>query len=241
MSAIDLNGENLNTPSGTRRDVMVSCPVSPPPVWPPRMLMKQEPSLVVDADSHVMEPADLWENYLEPKFRDRAIRIVETNGVEQLVMGGQVILGGTLAGLGGVHVDRPTLFNGTMKYADGCPPASYDPQARVAMYDDWGVTAGVVFPTIGILPFPCDDPELSSAYCRAYNPWQAEFAAGAGGRVLPIAHVNLADIDEAVRELDRCLDLGFKGVFVPPEPVDGVRPGITHFDPLWQRCAEAGI
>jgi predicted TIM-barrel fold metal-dependent hydrolase len=205
------------------------------------MLMKQESTLVVDADSHVMEPADLWETYLEPKFRDRAIKIVETNGVEQLVMGGQVILGGTLAGLGGVHVDRPTLFNGTMKYADGCPPASYDPQARVAMYDDWGVTAGVVFPTIGILPFPCDDPELSSAYCRAYNRWQAEFAAGAGGRVLPIAHVNLADIDEAVRELDRCLELGFKGVFVPPEPVNGIRPGLAHFDPLWQRCAEAGI
>ena len=105
--------------------------------------MTQEAMLVVDADSHVMEPADLWETYLEPRFRDRAIRIVETDGVEQLVMGEQVILGGTLAGLGGVHVDRPTLFNGTMKYADGCPPASYDPAARVAMYDEWGVTAGV--------------------------------------------------------------------------------------------------
>ena len=203
--------------------------------------MTEEATLVIDADSHVMEPADLWETYLEPRFRDRAIRIVETDGIEQLVMGEQVILGGTLAGLGGVHVDRPTLFNGTMKYADGCPPASYDPAARVAMYDEWGVTAGVVFPTIGILPFPCDDRELSSAYCRAYNRWQAEFAAGADGRVLPIAHVNLADLDEAVRELDRCLELGFKGLFVPPEPVNGIRPGMPHFDPLWQRCAEAGI
>src|SRR4051794_1598507 len=51
----------------------------------PRMLMNQESTLVVDADSHVMEPADLWETYLEPEFRDRAIKIVETNGVEQLV------------------------------------------------------------------------------------------------------------------------------------------------------------
>ena len=30
-------------------------------------------SLVVDCDSHVMEPADLWLNYLEPEYRDRAI------------------------------------------------------------------------------------------------------------------------------------------------------------------------
>ncbi|MEA2532681.1 MAG: hypothetical protein QOJ93_492 [Actinomycetota bacterium] len=198
--------------------------------------------MLIDADSHVLEPADLWETYLEPQYRDRAIRIVEQDGVEQLVMAGEVILAGTLAGLGGAHVDpRSQLFSGTMRYADGCHPASYDPAARVALYDEWGVSSGVVFPTIGILPFPCDDPELATAYCRAYNTWQAEFAAGAAGRVLPIAHLNLADLDGAIVELDRCLALGFKGVFVPPEPVNDVRPGDPFFDPLWRRCAEAGV
>lgn len=198
-------------------------------------------ALVIDADSHVMEPPDLWLTYLEPEYRDRAIRIVESDGVEQLVMGEQVVLAGTLAGLGGAHVPRDRLFAGGLKYLDGCPPASYDPAARAALYDEWGVSAGVVFPTIGILPFPCDDVALASAYCRAYNTWQAEFAAGAPGRVLPIAHLNLSDVDEAVRELERCLAMGFKGVFVAPEPVDGIRPGLAHFDPLWARCAEAGV
>ena len=37
--------------------------------------MTQAKPLVVDMDSHVMEPPDLWQNYLEPKYRDRAIRI----------------------------------------------------------------------------------------------------------------------------------------------------------------------
>lgn len=198
-------------------------------------------TLVIDADSHVLEPADLWQTYLEPEYRDRAIRIVETDGVEQLIMGEQVILTGTLAGLGGAHIERGLLFAGGLKYADGCPPASYDPRARIALYDDWGVTAGVVFPTIGILPFPGDDNALASAYCRAYNRWQAEFAADARGRVIPIAHVNLADVDEAIRELQWCLDRGFKGVFIPPEPVNGIRPGDPHFDPFWSVCAEAGI
>ena len=197
--------------------------------------------LVIDADSHVMEPADLWESYLEPEYRDRAIRIVEVDGVEQLVMGGNVIMTGTLAGLGGAHLERNTLFGTGLKYADGCPPASYDGRARADMYDEWGVTAGVVFPTIGILPFPTDDVALASAYCRAYNTWQADFAADAAGRVLPIAHVNLADVEEATRELERCLALGFKGVFVPPEPINGLRPGSAHFDGFWARCAEAGI
>ncbi len=204
------------------------------PTAPPR-------TLVVDADSHVLEPATLWLDYLEPRFRDRAIRIEEADGVEQLVMADQVVMSGNLAGLGGANVERSQLFAPGMRYADGCPPASYDPAARAAMYDSWGVDVGLVFPTIGILPFPCEDQELVSAYRRAYNTWQAEFAQSAPGRVLPVAHLNLEDIDEAVRELDRCLALGFKAVFLPPELIGGRRPGDPAFDPLWQRCAEAGV
>src|SRR5207245_11585609 len=30
---------------------------------------------VVDADGHVLEPADTWLKYLDPQYRDRAIRI----------------------------------------------------------------------------------------------------------------------------------------------------------------------
>ena len=197
--------------------------------------------VVFDADAHVMEPPDLWERYLEPEFRERAIRIVERDGVEQLVMGEQVILSGNLAGLGGTHLSRAEIFTGGLRYRDGCPPASYDPVERVRLYDEWGITGGVVLPTVGILPFDSDDERLRSAYSRAYNTWQSEFAAAAGDRVVPIAHLNLADLDEAVRELDRCLALGFRGVFLPPEPVGGVGPGNPHFDPLWRRCAEAGV
>ena len=31
--------------------------------------------LTVDADGHVLEPRDTWQKYLEPKYRDDAIRI----------------------------------------------------------------------------------------------------------------------------------------------------------------------
>lgn len=197
-------------------------------------------SPIIDADSHVMEPPDLWERYLEPRYRDRAIRIIEVDGVEQLLMGDQVVMAGNLAGLGGAGMGPAKLFGGGIGYRDGCPPASFDPAARLELYRDWGIDAGVVFPTIGILPFECNDNDLLSAYMRAYNTWQAEFVSGTGGRVLAIAVLNLRDIDEAERELERCLDLGFAGVFLPPEPVNGVRPGDPHFDRLWQRCAEAG-
>ena len=196
---------------------------------------------VIDCDSHIMEPADLWQRYLEPKFRDRAIRIEVQDGVEKLVIGERVVLERVLAALGGAHIDRVKLFSGGLRYADGCPPASYEPPARAALLDDWGVDRGVLFPTIGILPFPTDDAELASAYCRAYNTWQAEFFQTIPDRVIPIAVVDWHDPQAAASELDRCLKLGFRGLFVPPETIDGKRPGHADFDPIWARLQDAGV
>lgn len=196
---------------------------------------------VIDCDSHVMEPADLWQRYLEPAFRDRAIRIEEKDGVETLLIGEKPILEGRLAGLGGAHIPRDRLFGAGLKYADGCEPASYDPAARIELLDDWQVDKGVLFPTIGILPFPTDDIPLSNAYCRAYNRWQADFYSAARDRVVPIAAVNWHDVEGARAELEHCLALGFRGVFVPPEVVNGVRPGESQFDPIWALCEEAGV
>jgi predicted TIM-barrel fold metal-dependent hydrolase len=196
---------------------------------------------VVDCDSHVMEPPWLWQEYLEPAYRDRAIRIEERDGVEHLIIAEQSVLDTRLAGLGGAGIPIAELFGGGLGYVDGCPPGSWDPAARAALLDDWAVDAGVLFPTIGILPVPTDDLDLISAYGRAYNRWQADFAAAIPGRALPVATLNWRDVDAAVTELDRCLSAGFRGVFVPPEPIDGRRPDHPDFDPIWSRCAEAGV
>lgn len=31
--------------------------------------------LIIDADGHILEPPDLWETYIDPKYRDRAMRL----------------------------------------------------------------------------------------------------------------------------------------------------------------------
>ena len=44
---------------------------------------------IIDADGHVLEPAWLWEEYLEAEFRDRAIRIVpDDQGLEVVLVDG---------------------------------------------------------------------------------------------------------------------------------------------------------
>ena len=46
--------------------------------------MTVEP-VVIDCDGHILEPPDLWETYLEPRYRERALRLrVGEDGYEYL-------------------------------------------------------------------------------------------------------------------------------------------------------------
>lgn len=198
-------------------------------------------SKVIDCDAHVLEPAGLWSEYLERKYRDRAIRIEERDGMETLIIGEEIVLQGVVAGLGGAEESKALLFSGQRSYVRDNPPDSYDPNARLARMDEWGISKSVLFPTICILPFPTGDQALASAYCRAYNTWISEFCQVNPARLGAIAVVNWHDLEEATKELERCIKLGFRGLFVPPETVSGHRPASAHFDPLWSRLQEADL
>lgn len=205
-------------------------------------LVQESAELVVDGDSHILEPPDLWTTYLEDKYKERAIRIVRENGREQLWVDDEMLLPGGLPVLGGVHVDRERLLDPSsdLTYLDAAPKSSMDGRARLELYDRQQVTAGLALPTIGIL-WDVDDVDLGNAYARAYNSWLYDFQAPDRERIITACHLHLKDPDEALRELKRCLDLGFKAVFLPPE-----RPGgkpLTHpdFAPIWRELEETGV
>ncbi len=201
-----------------------------------------KPYFTVDADSHVLEPPDLWERYLESRYQDRGIKVRPGPNGEELIVDGEVLMSGRLASLGGVEHNAGELFRRPdVPYLEGCPAASMHTDARVALLDEWGVDAGVTFPTIGILWDKEEDPELAMAYARAYNNWQWDFASPALSRIIPIAHIPLYDPDLALIELRRCLKLGFKGMFLAPERVCGKRPSHPDFDPLWAELQAADL
>src|ERR671912_2553773 len=51
-------------------------------------------SLVLSSDSHVFEPADLWQTRIDAAFRDRAPRIQRIDGADQIVVEADQILSG---------------------------------------------------------------------------------------------------------------------------------------------------
>ena len=61
---------------------------------------------VVDADGHIMEPSDLWEKNIEPRYRDRALRIrKDEQGLEYMEIDGRkskIMNGGSFGGYSGI-------------------------------------------------------------------------------------------------------------------------------------------
>jgi uncharacterized protein len=203
--------------------------------------MKAE-ALVIDCDGHILEPADLWKKYLEPKYRERAMRIrVDDEGWEYLEIDGKRAkmtrrgLLGSLGGMGKKVTDvarlRELAMQGKVKpedaarlqpkpedtYLKGAAFGTMNMKERLELLDREGMARALLYPTIGLLwEAELFDAELSSAYCRAYNRWIADFCRDSGGRLIPIAHLSLGDPDEAARELRRAVKDGCKGGFVCP-------------------------
>jgi predicted TIM-barrel fold metal-dependent hydrolase len=197
--------------------------------------------VTVDADGHVLEPRDTWQRYLEPDLRDRAIRIErDADGVEVLLVDGRSHLGlrGRLGALGGIGMDSADLMTvGQRSYEDGCPPGGYDPQARLRVMDGERIDIALLYPTIGITwEGLVRDPQLSTAYCRAYNRWIVDFCSADRRRLVPIAHICLMDPEGAVAEVKRARKDGCAGVYLSPDPVSR---GGRQFDdpslaPFWE-------
>src|SRR5258706_772450 len=173
---------------------------------------------VVDADGHVLEPADTWLTYLEPLYRDRAIRIArDEHGYEVLLIDGQPLktLRGQLGALGGIEMDTSRLLTrGQITYAEGSPPGAYDPAERLGVMDGEGLDAVLLYPTIGICWGGHEtDGGLATAYTRAYNRWLADFCRTDPKRLYPVAHISLLDPEGAVEETLRARRDGCVGIF----------------------------
>ncbi|MCH8089741.1 MAG: amidohydrolase, partial [Chloroflexi bacterium] len=48
---------------------------------------------LISADSHVVEPPDLWQTRTDAKFRDRAPRVVSKGGVDNWIVDEDILIG----------------------------------------------------------------------------------------------------------------------------------------------------
>src|SRR5690348_3741706 len=161
---------------------------------------------IVSADSHVVEPADLWVERIDHKYRESAPRVVQQEGKWLIVAPGGVafpVAGQFAAGKRGEEL-REHLGKG---YEAG-RPSGWDPSLRIADQEADGVKAEVLYTSNGLALFSIQDPELQRACFKVYNDWLAEYCAVNPKRLIGVALISILDIPEAVKEMERCAKIG---------------------------------
>jgi predicted TIM-barrel fold metal-dependent hydrolase len=112
-------------------------------------------------------------------------------------------------------------------------PGGSDPNCRIKEMETDGVSAEVLFPTYLLPHFAMDDAKLQQACFRAYNDWLMDYCRVAPNRLIGIAAISVYDIDEAVKELERCAKAGVKGSIIWQAPHPDLPFKSEHYNKFW--------
>ena len=212
-----------------------------------------------DCDNHYYEGPDAFTRHVPAAMQPRVVQWVEMDGRQHHLVGGKLsraVVNPTwnpIAKPGALH----RYFRGNpdgkipMEYLEDreqLPAAYVERDARVERIESQGLEAVWLFPTLGVLyeELLKHDIEAVVALMRGLNRWLDEdWGFKYQDRIYAAPYLSLADVDEAVIELEWCLDRGARLIVMRPAAVwttDGPRsPGHSTFDPFWARVNEAGI
>ena len=190
--------------------------------------------LMVSADTHANEPADLWAKRIEPEYRDR-IPHIETDAKGDMwnVVEGYRPTKIRIAAMVGQDKER----NGSGATIEG----------RQADHKRDGIDAEVIFPNKGLAMWATPDPVFAMAQCRVWNTWAWEFYGPNNDTMSPMAALGTGDIPGTLAEIERVAKLGFRGLTLPCKPifgshdVDDPNYNLPLYDPMWALLEEVNL
>jgi uncharacterized protein len=206
---------------------------------------------VFDADSHAVEPPELWTRYLEPEYRTLGRHALwREEGVHNSYL---KINGKIFRDTMNSNIPRHAIWKPGMSWDDvgeldprqrhPMTAGASDPKARIKDMDAMGVDQALLYPTWFAEGFHLvEDPDLAYALARAYNNWIADFCAAAPGRLFAAAMLPLQNLDYALEELRRVANIAcFRAAFIRPMFIEGRYFTHPFYDPLWAALENLGV
>lgn len=201
----------------------------------------------IDVDTHVSEWHDLWTSRAPEKFKNLVPRVVEKDGESQWVIGEDQFLAGGFANssvlLDGSKATGVGFFD---KDIDQVHRGTHDVKERLKLMDRQGVHAQIAYPNI--MGFGGQrgmevDAALRLASIQIFNDAMIEMQNESGQRIFPMVLLPWWDIEESLKETERCMKAGMKGININSDPhVHGIPSlGEKHWDPLWEMCQSNGL
>ncbi len=208
------------------------------------MAMDMDDLILVSVDDHVIEPPNMFEDFVPAKYRDRAPKLVKDDIGEKWVFGeGEARNVGLNAVAGRVPEEyglEPTAFK---EIRIGC----FDVDERVKDMNANGVLGSLNFPSMArfcgqfFASRAQQDPDLALAVLQAYNDWHIEAWCGAyPERFIPCTIPPIWDPELMAAEVHRTVAKGSHCVSFSMNPHALGLPSLhgDHWDPFWAACDE---
>ena len=199
---------------------------------------------VIDVDTHLTEPPDTWTRAFPASLHDKVPHIERIDGRDTWMVNGERIGSPGYYSMAGHDGIMPASIPETY---DDIAPAMYDAEARLEFLDREGIDAQILYPNVGGFGngyfLRLGDRELVAQCVRAYNDFLTDWCSADPARLIPITALPFWDLDLAISEMERCIDLGHRAINFCNQPQDYGMPPLahTHWDPIWARAQEAGI
>ena len=185
---------------------------------------------IIDADSHVIEPVNMWGEYLEPEFKQFA------PSPEMKIKGEPIVK----------QVSKEVQAEANKQMRQAHPHAyyqGYNVESHLQEMVLMGIDRAFLYPTYGLWLWSIDsmNPEVAGAFTRAYNNWLKDFCSYAPDRLHGVGAINLHAPETMVEQLQRIASFGWKAVFLRPNPVKGRLLSDSAYEPFWTECEELDI
>ena len=203
---------------------------------------------VIDTDTHVIEPYDLWTSRLDVgKWGDKVPHV----RLDEALPGGRLVLrraSGSAPAAAAAQAGWSEFPPQHPPRLDDVDPATWEASARLNVMDKYGIWAAVLYPNVAGFGagkmLTMGDGELMLACVRAYNDFLSRVLVD---RPRPLHPDHGAAVLGPRRDRagDRPLraQLGHKGVIMTGEPFFWGMPKLAdpHWDRLWAMTQEAGL
>ena len=220
--------------------------------------------VVVSADGHAApDDLDQFLSYVDPGHRQAVAAFGDLSSVAIPMFGGvdpgaidesDAVRSVAVRRLAGMGVDTDAAAEWLARYSSEWVFASDADGRRLAVLEDQGIHAEVVFPgpvlAGGLSPAmylggqTAKNLEPVWPALHAYNRWLAEFCAAAPGRRAACLPIDFHEMERAIEELAWARSAGiFGGVMLPAMSVRSGLPGYAdeYYEPFWSACEDLDL
>jgi len=194
---------------------------------------------IISADSHITEAPGTYLDHIDAKWKDKAPRIETLDKIgDAFIVDGlsRPIALGLVAAAG--KPAEEIRVSGTR--FEELHRGGWDPEARMADQDRDGVSAEIIYPTVGMVLCNHPDFDYKKACFEAYNRWITQYCSAHPKRLLGCGQISMRSVKDAVAELEAVAAQGLAGVMMPGNPNEEDYDSPVY-DPFWEKAIELGL